>query len=391
MSLPISHPRHAPIVDTLHAAFRRQFGSDSHLIVRAPGRVNLIGEHTDYNEGFVMPLALGQAAWLAARVRPDRHVVLWSENFNDRQEFSLDAITHAAGEGRWSNYTRGAAAVLEQRGLRLRGMDAVIWGDVPIGAGLSSSAALEVASALALAALAPAELDPLEIARLTQRAEIEFVGVNCGIMDQLISVMGQAGHALLIDCRSLACTPVPIPGDCAIVVADTMKRRGLVDSKYNERRSECEQGARLLGVSALRDVSWAEFQRKEGLLPDPIRRRCRHVVSENARVLRCVDALRAGDTHLAGQLMIQSHESLRADYEVSCRELDLMVQFALQHEGTFGARMTGAGFGGCTVNLVRRKQAEQFSLALAQKYAEAAGIEPAMYICVAAQGAAIIA
>ena len=391
MSLPISHPRHAPIVDTLHAAFRRQFGSDSHLIVRAPGRVNLIGEHTDYNEGFVMPLALEQAAWLAARVRPDRHVVLWSENFNDRQEFSLDAITHAAGEGRWSNYTRGAAAALAQRGVRLRGMDAVIWGDVPIGAGLSSSAALEVASALALAALAPAELDPLEIARLTQRAEIEFVGVNCGIMDQLISVMGQAGHALLIDCRSLACTPVPIPGDCAIVVADTMKRRGLVDSKYNERRSECEQGARLLGVSALRDVSWAEFQRKESLLPDPIRRRCRHVVSENARVLRCVDALRAGDTHLAGRLMIQSHESLRADYEVSCRELDLMVQFALQHEGTFGARMTGAGFGGCTVNLVRRKQAEQFSLALAQKYAEAAGIEPAMYICVAAQGAAIIA
>jgi galactokinase len=384
-------PSRASIVATLRAAFLRQFGSDSHLIVRAPGRVNLIGEHTDYNEGFVMPLALEQAAWLAARARPDRQVVLWSENFNDRQEFSLDAITHAAGEGRWSNYTRGAAAVLAQRGVRLRGMDAVIWGDVPIGAGLSSSAALEVASALAFAAIALAELDPLEIARLTQQAEIEFVGVNCGIMDQLISVMGQAGHALLIDCRSLACTPVPIPGACAIVVADTLKRRGLVDSKYNERRSECEQGARLLGVSALRDVSWPEFQRKEGLLPEPIRRRCRHVVSENARVLRCVDALRAGETHLAGELMIQSHESLRADYEVSCRELDLMVQFALQHEGTFGSRMTGAGFGGCTVNLVQREQAERFRSALTQKYAEATGIEPAMYICAAAQGAAIIA
>jgi len=391
VSLQVSNARFAPVVDTLRAAFRRQFGTESQLIVRAPGRVNLIGEHTDYNEGFVMPLALEQAAWIAAQARPDRQVVLWSENFSARQEFSLDAITHAIGEGRWSNYPRGAAAVLEQRGVRLCGMDAVIWGDVPIGAGLSSSAALEVASALAFAAVSQVELDPLETARLTQRAEIEFVGVNCGIMDQMISVMGQEGHALLIDCRTLACTPVPIPNTCVIVVADTMKRRDLVDSKYNERRFECEQGARLLGAASLRAVAWEEFQQKEGLLPEPVRRRCRHIVSENARVLRCVDALKVGDTVAAGQLMIQSHESLRDDYEVSCRELDLMVQLALQHEETFGSRMTGAGFGGCTVNLVGRDQAAQFRSALAHQYAEATGIEPAIYICAAAQGAAIIA
>jgi len=270
-------------------------------------------------------------------------------------------------------------------------MDALIWGDVPIGAGLSSSAALEVASALALAAVSQVELDPLETVRLTQQAEIEFVGVNCGIMDQMISVMGQAGHALLIDCRTLARTLVPIPHECLIVVADTMKRRYLVDSKYNERRSECEQGQRLLGVSSLRDVSWAEFQRREGLLPEPVRRRCRHVVSESVRVLRCAAALRTGDVASAGRLMVQSDESLRDDYEVSCRELDLMVELALHHEATFGSRMTGAGFGGCTVNLVRRAQAEQFRLDLSRAYAEATGTKPIIYICTPAQGAAIIA
>ena len=317
--------------------------------------------------------------------------MLWSGNFAGKQEFSLDAIAHADGDGRWSNYTRGPAAVLEQRGLRLRGMEAVIWGDVPIGAGLSSSAALEVASALAFLTVSGLHVDPLDLARLTQRAEIEFVGVNVGIMDQMISVMGQAGHALLIDCRTLACTPVPIPDDCVIVVADTMKRRDLVDSKYNERRSECEQGARLLGVSSLRDVSWHDFQRKEDLLPEPVRRRCRHIVSENARVLECVDAMRAGDTAAAGRLMVQSHASLRDDYEVSCRELDLMVELALQLEGAFGSRMTGAGFGGCTVHLVERDQAESFRSALAQNYAEVTGLVPAIYLCKAGQGAGVIA
>ena len=380
----------APSSGRLRAAFRRQFGSEARFVVRAPGRVNLIGEHTDYNDGFVMPLALEQAAWIAASPRSDRQVVLWSENFEGRQEFSLDAIARAEGDGRWSNYIRGPAVVLAQRGRRLNGMDAVVWGDVPMGAGLSSSAALEVASALALVTAAGLKLDPLDLARLTQRAEIEFVGVNVGIMDQMISVMGQAGHALLIDCRTLACTPVPIPAECVIVVADTMKRRDLVDSKYNERRSECEEGARLLGVPALRDISWEEFQRREGELPEPVRRRCRHVVSENVRVLRCAAALRSGDSEAAGALMAQSHVSLRDNYEVSCRELDLMVEFASRQGGAYGSRMTGAGFGGCTVHLVKRDQAPAFQIGLAQQYAEATGLEPELYLCTPAQGAGLV-
>jgi galactokinase len=386
-----SNTRFIPVVDRLRAVFRRRFGSESSLVVRAPGRVNLIGEHTDYNDGFVMPLALQQAAWIAARPRSDRLVVLWSENFAALQEFSLDHIAHASGAGLWSNYTRGAAAVLLQQGHLLSGMDAVIWGDVPIGAGLSSSAALEVASAQALAAVSGLVLDPLETARLTQRAEIEFVGVNCGIMDQMISVMGQEGHALLIDCRSLACKPVPIPHDSVIVIADTMKRRDLVDSKYNERRAECEAGARLLSVSSLRDVTLQAFERDQALLPEPVRRRCRHVVHENSRVLECVEALQADDAQAAGRLMVQSHESLRDDYEVSCPELDLMVELALQQEGVHGARMTGAGFGGCTVNLMARTQAERFESELIHKYAAATGIVPSVYICTASQGAGIVA
>jgi galactokinase len=380
----------APVIEKLRAVFRRHFGSESSLIVRAPGRVNLIGEHTDYNDGFVMPLALQQAAWIAARPRTDRQVVLWSENFAAVQEFSLDYIAHAPGAGTWGNYTRGTAAVLEKQGYRLCGMDAVIWGDVPIGAGLSSSAALEVASALALAAVSGIQLAPLETARLTQRAEIEFVGVNCGIMDQMISVLGQEGHALLIDCRTLACKPVPIPNECVIVIADTMKRRDLVDSKYNERRAECDAGARLLGVARLRDVSLEKFERNAALLPEPIRRRCRHVVHENARVLSCVESLQAGDAQAAGRLMLQSHESLRYDYEVSCPELDLMVELALQQERVFGARMTGGGFGGCTVNLVARAQAGHFASELIYKYGEAAGIVPAVYICEPGRGAEIV-
>jgi galactokinase len=380
------------IVNSLRASFAVQFGREPSLIASAPGRVNLIGEHTDYNDGFVMPLAIDHAAWIAGRARADRQVVLWSDNFQNRQVFTLDHIDHVEGDGGWSNYTRGVASILEQSGQSLSGMDAVVWGDVPIGSGLSSSAALEVASALALSALAGSGsvFTGIQLARLTQHAEIDFVGVNCGIMDQMISVLGQAGNALLIDCRSLTYEPVPIPSACAIVVADTMKRRGLVDSKYNERRSECEVGARLLGVSSLRDIAASQFEYRKLILPDVIRRRCRHVVTENVRVLECAHALRQGRLEQAGSLLLQSHASLRDDYEVSCPELDLMVELALGLVGIYGARMTGAGFGGCTVNLVQRSAAHNFAACLAAAYSERTSIAPSIYMCEASQGAQLI-
>jgi galactokinase len=400
----------------LRSAFERRFGGSPSLVVRAPGRVNLIGEHTDYNDGFVMPLAIDRAAWIAARPRADRQVVLCSENFHRLCEFSLDRVERESGEDAWTNYTRGVASILEKDGYHIQGMDAVVWGDVPIGSGLSSSAALEVASALALlkatedrgpktevdgfnasfrpnssgTSSVPRLPSPVQVARLTQRAEIEFVGVNCGIMDQMISVLGQAGHALLIDCRSLAYEAVPIPSDCAIVIADSMKRRGLVDSKYNERRAECEEGARLLRIPSLRDVSLTEFEQRQQVLPGLIARRCRHVVAEDERVIACATALRAGQLERVGQLLVQSHQSLRDDYEVSCPELDTMVELALRIPGIYGARMTGAGFGGCTVNLVKQSRAATFAANLGMSYHDSTGVEPAIYICHASDGAGMV-
>jgi galactokinase len=382
------------MLSTLHSRFYETFGAAPTLVVRAPGRVNLIGEHTDYNDGFVMPLAIDRACWIAARPRDDRHITVVSENFSQagRVTFSLDNITKAPAPADWSNYTRGVAHILQTAGHTLRGMDALIWSDVPIGAGLSSSAAIEVASAYTLLQIANHQLpiSNIQLARLAQRAEVEFVGVNCGIMDQMISALGQEGYALLIDCRSLDSQAVPIPDDVAIVVADTMKRRELVDSKYNERRAECEEGARLLGVKSLRDVSLMEFETNQSRLPETIRRRCRHVIGENERVLRCVEALRVGKLAEIGQLLVQSHTSLRDDYAVSCRELDEMVECALRQQGVVGARMTGAGFGGCTVNVVRGADAETFARNLSTMYQQTVGISPKVYVCKASQGVSVL-
>ncbi len=379
-----------PIPARIPRAFLDAFGSAPAFVVRAPGRVNVIGEHTDYNQGFVMPLAINRAAWIAARPRADRKVALRSENFDCRDEFSLDRIEKAPADATWSNYVRGVAYILQDAGHALRGMDAVVWGDVPIGAGLSSSAALEVASAHAFAAASDLHIGPLDIALFSQRAEVEFVGVNCGVMDQMISALGQAGHALAIDCRTLAYEAVPVPEGVAVVVADTTKRRGLVDSKYNERRSECEEGARLLGVTSLRDVDSETFERSRHLLPGPIARRCRHVITENMRVLACAEALKGGSLSTVGELLRQSHVSLRDDYEVSSRELDLMVDIAFEQEGIVGARMTGAGFGGCTVNVVEAALAEQFLVNLAGKYERETGLKPSLYVTRAEAGAQVL-
>jgi len=380
-------------VATLKSEFARQYGEFPELVVRAPGRVNLIGEHTDYNDGYVLPIAIDRCVLVAALTRKDRTVRLRAIDFNAQVVFSLNNVTHAERR-RWSNYQRGVAVVLEERGFSLPGVDVAFSSDVPIGAGLSSSAAIEVSMAITWQTLAGFELSRPDLALLCQRAENTFVGVNCGIMDQFISALGQENAALLIDCRSLAHRPVALPEGVVVVVMDTVKQRGLADSAYNTRRAECEEGVRLLcahlpGIIALRDVSVAEFERHADELPTDVRKRCQHVIGENQRVLDGIEALESGDAAAFGELMDASHRSLRDDYEVSCAELDAMVEAAWEAPGVIGARMTGAGFGGCAVALVEVAQAEAFSQQVAAAYEKATGRTPSLYICTAEAGASV--
>jgi galactokinase len=351
--------------------------------------VNLIGEHTDYNDGFVLPAAIDRHIVIAARPRADRIVRLHAADMGESARFDLDDIRPDTGR-RWSNYERGVAWALQSAGYVLQGMDAVVAGDVPIASGLSSSAAIEVATAFAFQTLGGLNLDGVQRALLCQKAENEFVGMRCGIMDQYIISLGRRDHALLIDCRNLEYRLVPIPAGLSLVICDTQKRRGLVDSEYNTRRLECEAGARALGVPALRDVSVETFETRQAELPEVTRRRCRHVVSENQRVLDAVGALEAGDLDRFGTLMNASHVSLRDDYEVSCAELDAMVEAAWRQPGVLGARMTGAGFGGCTVNLVTNEAAEAFQRHVASDYTWATGLEPRIYRCAAEDGVRLL-
>ena len=380
-----------PEMQALRDAFARAFGGECTLL-RAPGRVNLIGEHTDYNEGFVFPVAINREVRYAVAPRDDRRVVLRSVNYRAGAEFALDSIGRDT-EQPWSNYVRGVAVVLQEAGCALRGMNAVIEGDVPLGAGLSSSAAMEVGALLAFQVAGGFEVEPVQSALLAQRAENQFVGVNCGIMDQFISRLGVRGHALLIDCRSLSYEAVPVgDDDVRIVVADTRVKRGLVDSEYNRRRAECERAVSLLsqwlpGIRALRDVTADQFEAHADALPEETRRCARHVVYEDDRCLRGVAALRAGDVEAFGRLMDGSHVSLRDDYQVSCRELDILVEAAHAVPGVLGARMTGAGFGGCTVSLVRADAVEPFREAVSRAYERALGRVPEIYVCSAEAGA----
>ncbi len=373
-------------------AFVLHFAGEPPRCFQAPGRVNLIGEHTDYNGGFVLPAAIDRWVVFAARARADKRVRLWSVNFEQAGEFSLDETAKDACAP-WSNYVRGVLWVLQRQGFQFCGMDAAIAGDVPIGSGLSSSAAIEVATAVTLRTLWQLPLPPVQLALLCQKAENEFVGMQCGIMDQFISTLGREGHALWIDCRSLQYELAPLPAGHAIVVCDTRKRRGLVDSQYNARRQECEQGVQLLrqhlpGIEMLRDVSSADLERYGQELPPVVLKRCRHVVSEDERTLQAVAALKVGEVVEFGRLMHASHVSLRDDYEVSCSELDTMVELALEAPGCLGARMTGAGFGGCTVNLVRAEAVDGFVQQVSERYAKATGLRPEVYVCQASAGAA---
>ncbi|MCD6290482.1 MAG: galactokinase [Anaerolineae bacterium] len=375
--------------------FLQRFGRKAEVIVRAPGRVNLIGEHTDYNDGFVLPIAIDRNVLLAAARRDDHRVHLVAVDLDDEDEFDVTAPTRSETKA-WANYHRGVAAMLQQRGIDLTGADVMFSSNVPIGAGLSSSAAVEVAAAFGFLAISDQEMDRAQMALACQQAEHEYAGVPCGIMDQFISALGRADSALLLDCRDLSYRHVPVPESARIVVADTGVRRALAGSEYRVRRSQCEEAVRLLqsalpGIRALRDVSEAELQQYEHLLPDPIRRRARHVVTENQRVLDTVAALEAGDLRRAGELLIASHHSLRDDYEVSSTELDAMVEAALAAPGCFGSRLTGAGFGGCTVSLVANEAVKDFVRSLAQTYRERTGRDATVYVTRAADGVGLVA
>ncbi|MFQ5859617.1 MAG: galactokinase [Anaerolineae bacterium] len=373
--------------DELLARFAETFSRPATVLLRAPGRVNLIGEHTDYNDGFVLPMAIERETRVAAAPRDDGQVRLVALDLG-RETFFAVAGVAPTDEETWSNYVRGVAAGLLGAGYPLRGMDALIQGDVPIGAGLSSSAALEMAAIQAFSAVGDFTVPRDEAARIGQRAEHTFVGTMCGLMDQLASALGQPDHALLIDCRDLSYQPVPLPAGVTILIADTAVRRQLAASAYNERRAQCETAARALGVPALRDATPAMLDATA--LEPIVAMRARHVVTENARVLQTVAALRAGDLQRVGELIDASHASLRNLYQVSSPELDTMVELLRAQPGCYGARLTGAGFGGCAVALMRAEALEAAITAVAEAYQARTGLTPALYPTRAAAGAGIL-
>ena len=379
------------MLSTLTNAFIDRFASPPAAIVRAPGRVNLIGEHTDYNDGFVLPMAIDRAVWIALRPRSDRQVHLHSLDFDQSITFTLDALDVREG---WAGYVQGVAWALQDAGYNLTGWQGVMAGNVPIGAGLSSSAATELAVARAFALVSDLPWDPTEMALLAQKAENQWVGVNCGIMDQLISAAGVAGHALFIDTRDLTTETVPMPEDARIAVLYSDAPRSLAGSAYNQRRAECEEAVRLLqralpDVRALRDVTPDQLEAHRDLLPPTIYRRARHVVTENDRVLRSVSAMRNNDLSTLGELMLASHASLRDDYEVSSQELDLLVTLAV-NAGALGARLTGAGFGGCAIALCRAENADAIAQSVIEAYNERTGLNGYAFVTVATDGAGVV-
>ena len=377
--------------DRLLSRFAELYGMATRVqIFRAPGRVNLIGEHTDYNDGFVMPMAIGFYTWIADR-RADRVIEVYSEHFSERISFTLDSL-NGPPTNHWSDFIRGVAETLQQSGHHLAGANLLIHGEVPIGAGLSSSASLEVSVALALVSLADLDVPLLDLAKLCQTAEHKYVGTRVGIMDPFVASFGVAGHALMVDCRSLEYQLLAIPNDLRVIVCNSMVRHELASGEYNRRRADCEAGVKVLHsllphVHSLRDVRMVDLEKFSHALPPVVYRRCRHVVTENQRVLAAVNALKSQDADRFGHLLYRSHASLRDDYEVSCRELDLLVDLASSRPGVFGARMTGGGFGGCTVNLVHSAYADAFGSEIAHAYAQTIGVSPEIYLCEPAQGA----
>jgi galactokinase len=367
-------------------AFLKVYGGQPTFLVRAPGRVNLIGEHTDYNDGFVLPMAIDRAIWVAIRPRDDQQVQVRSLDYKKSVKFPLGDLIKGDG---WVEYIKGVAYELQTDGFQLDGWEGVLGGDVPKGAGLSSSAALELATARAFAAVSGFVWEPTQMARIGQKAENRWVGVNCGIMDQMVSAAAQVGHALFLDCRFLEYEQVPLPQGVAVVVMDTSTRRGLVGSAYNERRAQCEAAAEFFGVPALRDVSLEKFNEKSSELENTVMRRARHVITENQRVLDAVAAMRAGDVHKLGNLFNESHTSMRDDFEITNEALNQIVEAAQAHPACFGARMTGGGFGGCAVALVDEERVETFTSAVVEAYHQSSGLNAQFYVCQPSQGASV--
>ncbi len=379
----------------LIAAYQDYFGSNPSHISIGPGRVNLIGEHTDYNDGFVLPVAIKRDVRVAFRPRSDRKVRLFSVEYSESFEFNLDEIAHNPDK-LWTNYVMGVAWSLAERGLHLTGIDAALSGNVPRGSGLSSSAAIEIATALAFLH-ASGQINALsgpQIAKAAQRAENAFVGVNCGIMDQFISIMGAENHALLIDCRTLDYTLAPMPENISLVIGNTKASRSLASSAYNERRAQCEEGVATLQsvlpeIRALRDVTCAQLEQHKALLSETVYRRCRHVIGENERVMQTVAALASGDLAQVGRLMNTSHESLRHDYEVSSAALDTMVDAMRSVAGCYGARLTGAGFGGCAIALVEPGREQAIADTIYEQYPKVTQLWPEVYTSKASAGARV--
>jgi galactokinase len=366
----------------------------SPTVSRAPGRVNLIGEHTDYNDGFVMPAALEFATLTAASQRHDRRLRVYSMIMDETREFDLDSPP-LGPTGYWSDYIVGVALMLERSGRTLVGADLIVWSDVPIGAGLSSSAALEVSCAHALLTESGLPFDPIEIAQLCQRAENDFVGMRCGVMDQYISCCGVAGNALLIDCRSLESRNVAIAPNLRLLIADSRVRHQHAGGEYNLRREACEEGVKLLSrylgpIQALRDVTPKQLEAKRRKLPELIYRRCRHIVTENARVLEAERALEAGDLVACGRAMNASHISMRDDFEITCPEVDMLAGLAQTVKGVYGSRMTGGGFGGCTISLIEAFAVDKASQILIDGYRIGMGRDVDIYVCAPSDGARLI-
>ncbi|MGG4664497.1 galactokinase [Providencia vermicola] len=377
---------------TVASSFEKTFGYPADTYVQAPGRVNLIGEHTDYNDGFVLPCAIDYQTMTAASKRGDRIIrVVAADYDNDCDEFSLDEEITFLPEKMWANYIRGVIKFLLERGFSFNGCDIAVSGNVPQGAGLSSSASLEVVIGQTLKSLYQLDISQQEIALNGQQAENQFVGCNCGIMDQLISACGDEGHALLIDCRSLELFPISIPDDLVVMIINSNRQRGLVGSEYNTRRQQCEEAAKTFGVKALRDVSYEDFLLKQHQLSPLVAKRAKHVISENERTLLSAKALTENDLLLLGQLMAQSHISMRDDFEITVKEIDTLVDIVKSVLGSQGGvRMTGGGFGGCVVALMQQQFVQPVINAVEAQYADATGLHADIYVCQPSQGASVI-
>ncbi|PMJ92598.1 galactokinase [Vibrio sp. 10N.261.55.A7] len=380
------------LIEQVTASFSDALNYAPTHIVQAPGRVNLIGEHTDYNDGFVLPCAINYQTVVAAAKRDDNIVRVISVDYgNAIDEFDVTTEIDFLQDKMWANYIRGVVKYLRERGFEFKGADISVSGNVPQGAGLSSSAALEVVIGQTFKELYQLDISQAEIALNGQLAENEFVGCNCGIMDQMVSAEGQENHAMLLDCRSLETTAVSMPEEMVVVIINSNKQRGLVDSEYNTRREQCEQAARQFNVKALRDVTLEQFNAHVDQLDETVAKRARHVISENARTLEAAKALASGDIKRMGVLMQESHASMRDDFEITVKEIDLLVEIVkdvLGEEG--GVRMTGGGFGGCLVALVPPEKVEEVKQAIENQYQAATGLKESIYVCQAVRGAGLV-